>query len=181
MTVLNIPVAINVTGTVAAGESMCYNATGTLTVAGGATTFTVENGGSATMIAGQNIIYLPGTTVQEGGYMHGYISDTYCGMKATTIVTTPTGADELPLTSLSASFVLYPNPTNGNFTLVQKGDKILENVRIEVYSMHGEKVMTGNMIGEKQHDFLSSDLKTGLYFVKIVAGDYVETIKLIKL
>ena len=79
-----------------------------------------------------------------------------------------------------ASFSLFPNPTNGNFTLVQKGETTFGNVKIEVFNMSGSRVMTGQMVGEKRHEFASSALPAGIYFVKVVADDYVETIKLIK-
>ena len=79
-----------------------------------------------------------------------------------------------------ASFTLYPNPTNGNFTLVQNGEKTYGTVKVEVYSMSGEKVLTERMIGEKKHEFRFSEIPAGLYFVKVVADDYVETIKLVK-
>jgi hypothetical protein len=54
------------------------------------------------------------------------------------------------------------------------------NIRVEVYNMSGSRVMTEQMIGQKQHEFNFSDLPFGMYFVKIVADNYVETIKLIK-
>ena len=41
--------------------------------------------------------------------------------------------------------------------------------------------MTETIIGEKMHDFRFSDMATGLYFVKVVADGYVETMKLVKL
>ena len=78
-------------------------------------------------------------------------------------------------------FSIYPNPTTGSFTLVQKGDKLYGNVTVEVFSMRGEKVMTETIIGEQMHDFRFSDMATGLYFVKVVADGYVETMKLVKL
>jgi hypothetical protein len=40
--------------------------------------------------------------------------------------------------------------------------------------------MTEVMIGEKKHEFSFSQITPGLYFVKVVAENYVETIKLIK-
>ena len=81
---------------------------------------------------------------------------------------------------LFRSFSLYPNPTNGNFTVVQKGDASFGNVKVEVYTMNGEKVMTESMIGKKQHEFSFAEMQNGLYFVKVIADDYVETIKLVK-
>ena len=179
MTVNGVSANITVTGNIADGQTTCYNATQTLTVAGGSTTFVVQNGGSVTMIAGQNIIYLPGTSVQAGGYMHGYISDTYCGQKAPAIVTTPAGNEELPVISQNIYFSLYPNPTTGSFTLEQKGEKLYGKVNVDVFGMRGDKVLTSEMTGEKKHEFTLSQLPAGLYFVKVVAGEYTETIKLV--
>jgi hypothetical protein len=51
---------------------------------------------------------------------------------------------------------------------------------VEVYSMNGEKVLTEKMIGEKKHEFRFSEMPNGLYFIKVVADDYNETIKLVK-
>jgi hypothetical protein len=53
-------------------------------------------------------------------------------------------------------------------------------VRVEVYNINGKRVLTENMVGEKQHEFLFSDMPPAMYFVKVVAEDYVETIKLVK-
>ena len=168
---------------VVAGEiTTCYNALQTIYVAGGNTTFTVQPGGSATMIAGQNILYQPGTTVLSGGYMLGMISTgTYCPGQAKSLISADAGSDENLLNINQVNFTIYPNPTTGNFTLVQKGDKLCGNVKVEIFSMRGEKVMTETIIGEKMHDFRFSDMATGLYFVKVVADGYVETMKLIKL
>ena len=79
-----------------------------------------------------------------------------------------------------AYFTLYPNPTSGNFTLVQRNDKLCDNVNVDIYNMHGEKVLTDRMMGEKKHEFRFSEIPVGFYFVKVVADNYVETIKLIK-
>ncbi len=172
---------ISVTGNVTSTMDTCYNATNTITVAGFDNTFDVHSGGRATFIAGVNIIYYPGTIVEPGGYMHGSISTgTYCGVAPPPLVAVVSGQHENPFSIEQANFSIYPNPTNGNFTLVQKGDKQYGNVQVAVYTMHGERVMTETMIGEKQHDFNFSNMATGLYFVKVVAEGYTETIKLIK-
>jgi hypothetical protein len=179
MEVTGVSAEVTVSGIVAGGQTMCYNATQTITVAVAPATFTVQNGGSATMIAGQNIIYLPGTVVNEGGYMHGYISNIYCGQQAPSMVTMGTGNEEFTPVSKSASFGLYPNPTTGNFTLVQKGDQLFGNVKVDIYGMRGEKVLTTEIVGEKTHQFALANLPVGLYFVKLIAGEYTETIKLV--
>jgi hypothetical protein len=170
---------IFVTGTISPPVPVCYNAYQTITVAGGTSTFIVTSGGNVTFIAGKNILFEPGTKVLPGGYMIGKIYTTaYCpggGKEPTAAVQEETNS------SLSlAGFTLYPNPTNGNFTLVQKGDNIYGTVKVEVYSMSGERVLTEQMIGEKRHEFRFSEIPAGLFFVKVVADNYVETIKLIK-
>jgi hypothetical protein len=52
------------------GQSRCYDATQTVTVTG----LLVNAGGTANILAGQNILLKPGTTVISGGYAHGFIS-----------------------------------------------------------------------------------------------------------
>ncbi|MEI7724292.1 MAG: choice-of-anchor J domain-containing protein [Bacteroidota bacterium] len=180
-TTLFIETNKNVQTVILPGQSFCYDALQTITVAGGATTFIINIGGSATMIAGLNILYLPGTHVISGGYMHGYIAPGGPFCVTPPLVKAITAEEQnIPDVTLFPNFKIYPNPTTGNFSLEQRGEKIYRNVKVEVYGMYGEKVMTASMIDEKKHDFSLSELSPGLYFVRIVAGDYSETIKLIK-
>jgi hypothetical protein len=171
----NISVAGNIT------TAVCNNATNNITVAGGGTYYSVMSpDGDATFIAGVNINFKEGTTVQPGGKMHGYISTGgYCGAKAPSIASVAAGAEETPVWMEGSSFTLFPNPTTGNFVLMQKGDKAYGIVNVEVYSMRGEKVLKAVMIGERQHEFNLSGLPSGLYFVKVIGDGYVETIKLV--
>ena len=116
--------------------------------------------------------------------MHGYIAPggpfcIYAPPPATKSVTSGENEVTAAVTE-QAFFKIYPNPTTGNFTLEQKGEKQYGNVRVEVYGMRGDKVMTAEMIGEKKHEFSLTEMPVGLYFVKVVADNYVETIKLIK-
>ena len=173
-------VCANISVTGAVNTTVCYNALATITVAGGVTTFSVVAPGDATFIAGQNILFKPGTSVSSGAHMHGYISGTFCLNPAAPITAATTGQDEPQMNLSTTNFTIFPNPTSGNFTLVQKGEKTYGTVKVEVYTMNGEKIMTERMIGEQRHEFQFSDIPVGLYFVKIVADDYVETIKLIK-
>ncbi|MFZ4522018.1 MAG: GEVED domain-containing protein [Bacteroidales bacterium] len=173
--------SITVNGIVGGTATNCYNSLATITVAGGGTTFVVNSGGSATMIAGVNIVYLPGTTVLPGGYMHGYISSTdHCGAKTPSVVTVLTSEDELPVIAQKTAFKLYPNPTTGNFTVEQTSGSLHEMVKVEIYGMRGEKLFTGQLNGEMKHEFSITGYPAGLYFVKVAAGDETEIIKLIK-
>lgn len=176
-----VPVTLVVQNeTVTSGQVKCYNAIQTITVAGGSSTFIVQSGGSATFIAGQNILFMPGTKVEGGGYLHGYITLTsqYCGSLPPAMVAVGTGE---PLTGMETTlFRIYPNPTTGRFTLEQVGDQVYENMRVEVYDMIGSRILTETLIGEKRHEFVISDVPIGIYMVRIFAGDRIETFKLIK-
>jgi hypothetical protein len=181
MTVTGVAPEITVSGQVGDGQSKCYNATQTLTVAGGGTEFIVHTGGSAEMIAGVNILYLYGTRIYAGAYVHGYISDQYCGTKSPAIVTVPTGAEEPPVIAAKTTFKIYPNPTSGNFTVEQTGGGLADEVKVEIYSMRGERLLSSGMMSTQQKLELSiADYPAGLYFVKVASGDLVETFKVIK-
>ena len=174
----SVPVILNVDGTIFTNE--CYNATQTIIVANSGS-FIVKPGAGATMIAGQNIVYKPGTTVELNGYMHGYISLTdHCGAKSATIVTAVAGEDPLPMISQKSSFRIYPNPTAGNFTLEHTGGSQNGTIKVAIYGTHGEKVMTRELTSEKKYEFSIFEFPAGLYFVKVVAGEEAETLKLIK-
>ncbi|MEI7982717.1 MAG: T9SS type A sorting domain-containing protein, partial [Bacteroidota bacterium] len=166
------------------GETNCYNASQTITVAGNETTFTVQNGGSATMIAGQNILYLPNTTVQSGGYMWGYIapSGPYCVNPSIPVVVNEEKIIEATksVSKEQSSIKIYPNPTTGNFILELPLDIQTEKVQVEVYGIWGKKVLTTTLNGERKHEFSLSDKPTGVYFIRLVSGDKTETLKIIK-
>ncbi|MBN1927676.1 MAG: S8 family serine peptidase, partial [Prolixibacteraceae bacterium] len=51
------------------GETECFNAVGTLTVAGGGSTVELISGSSTTFIAGENILFLPGFHAHSGCYV----------------------------------------------------------------------------------------------------------------
>jgi|GEM_PF-2193993 len=129
------------------GETNCYNALQTIYVAGNGDTFTVQAGGSATMIAGQNIVYLPGTTVDSGGYMHGFITITgnYCTNPSNPVVNNPVQFGELtafvPENLWTSNILVYPNPAQDITTLEITG-KNTEVTRVEIFNMSGLKMYT---------------------------------------
>ena len=166
--------------TIPNGQSNCYNATQTLTIAGTGTTFAVQNGGSATMIAGLKILYEPGTLVNSGGYLHGYIAPggPYCYTPSMPAVIA--SEDETPFIEATSSFKIYPNPTNGNFILEQKGGQEYKKGTMEIYGMRGEKVLVCEVNGGKTQEIRFPGMAEGLYFIKVTAGNAVETFKLVK-
>jgi len=174
------PITTTISGTVT--ETSCYDATQAITVAGNGTTFIVQSAGSATMIAGQNIKYLPTTIVHSGGYLWGYIAPNgpFCGTMAPSIITAPIAVEEISNSSDRPFFKVYPNPTIGTFILELTGDISVENITIDVYGIWGEKILTKTMNGEGKHEISLSGKPSGVYFIRVISGDKAETVKIIK-
>jgi hypothetical protein len=78
------------------------------------------------------------------------------------------------------SFVVYPNPTTGMFTLEQKGGVECVRGRVELTGIQGERLMTAELTGERKFVFSLSDVPAGLYLLRIFAGGTIETIKINK-
>jgi hypothetical protein len=171
------------TGTIPSPLNLCFDASNTVTVGGGGSTFTVQNGARATMIAGVKISYLYGTTVAPGGYMHGYITTTnaYCGSLPPAMVAVVAGSGEVPpqLLPETALFNIYPNPTNGIFTISAKGAVITGKVQVDVFDMQGNRMLSTSYTGESSHVISLPVLSPGLYFLKVTSGDRIESFKLI--
>jgi len=167
------------------GQNNCYNAGQTITIAGSSTTFTVQNGGSVTMMAGHSIDYLPGTRVYPGGYLHGYITVSPCcgfGGSSPSIATNGSVVDSNEAPSIlqpgSAYFKVYPNPTSGNFVLELTGD-FTSTTSIEIFGMWGEKILTATLTEERKREFSLSDQPTGIYFIRVISGPKTASLKII--
>ncbi len=167
-------------GTVGANQDTSFSASEIITVAGAASPFIVQNEGWANMFAGENIIYKPGTRVEQGGYMHGAITSTglNCGMLAPSFLTVR--EDDPGKVNEKSSFVVYPNPSSGIWTLEQKGVQEYENLRVELFGLQGEKVMTNELTGSRKHEFSLSEAPAGLYFMRIFSENSTETVRIMK-
>jgi hypothetical protein len=53
-------------------------------------------------------------------------------------------------------------------------------VIVEIYSMNGLKILSKPVIPGVNHEFNIAGMPAGLYVVKVVADDFVETIKLVR-
>lgn len=167
------------------GETKCYDAVQVINVAGGGTTFLVENGGSATFIAGQKIYFLPGTMVQAGGYLIGRITTTgnFCsGVLPPGKNGEEGGGDPLAETAWQEHlFRVYPNPTNGKFTLALNPDVEPQPMTVVIYDMTGNIVFRKDFPAlEGDREFSLADRGTGIYLVRVRMADRVETAKVIK-
>jgi len=182
MTVISIPATLDLQN-LSVADTACYNATQTITVAGAGTLFTVQNGGSVTMIAGQNIDYLPGTRVDPGGYMSGYITTNgqYCSPPARTVVSAISAEPPEPSGSATPLFRIYPNPTTSVISLDISAPDPSSAIRVEIYSFRGEKIFSGSLPGKSSHEFTLLGHPAGIYFIRIIAGNFQAAAKIIKL
>src|SRR6185312_4090224 len=81
--------------------------------------------------------------------------------------------------------VIYPNPNNGVFTIVENGKLKMENElnTIKVYNILGERVYNA-MLKQVQHDDYQIDLRSqpnGVYFYRVITenGDLIGEGKLV--
>ncbi len=166
---------------IGSGTSNCYNALQTITVAGSSTSFVVQGGGSATMIAGLKINYLPGTQVLPNGYLHGYItaSGQYCSSLPAAPVATAM-EDRLIVPPDGSMFRIYPNPTTDHFTLELEDKYLSGDVYVTIYGTCGEMILGEGMTGESRREFSLKGKPAGFYFVRVVNGNNGYTKKLVR-
>ena len=179
-----MPANVAVNGTVSAPLSLCFDASNTITVAGGGNTFLVETGASAIMIAGVKISYLYGTTVLPGGFMHGYITTThaYCGGKMPSLVNVVAGDEtEVPLEPepVAHRYTIYPNPTAGPFTVMAREGFSVGTTAIEIFDLRGNRVFSDQYASEQSHLIQPGPLNAGFYLVKLLTEGKVQSFKLI--
>jgi hypothetical protein len=171
---------------IGSGVSNCYDATGVLTVAGNGKTFVVTNGGSAILVAGQKISILSGTRVFSGGYLHASITadNHYCSSLPNPLVNNSDAAPDVMTAvpgHMSVNRVrVYPNPASGMFTIELIASENNGLKQIEIYNMNGVNIFSKALQGELEYQCSGSDLKPGLYFIRVYSENHVEIIKLIK-
>jgi hypothetical protein len=147
--------------------------------------FLVQTGGSATFIAGQKISLLPGTTVEPGGGLWAYIttSGSYCtGVSAPARNAGNINNEETPTVQSQAGlFKVYPNPTTGRFTLELNPGVDPAAITVFINGIRGETVMKQEVEVTRKMDFSIEEKQPGIYIIRLMMGDRVETAKIIRL
>jgi hypothetical protein len=174
--------------TAGSGQEVCYNATQTITVAGNGSAFTVENGGTANLIAGHNIIMLPGTVVHHGGKLHAWITtdDSYCENLPPVVAQLVDNEEDIQreeqliATGRRQSLLVYPNPTSGIFTLeIPEADEESMLI-IEVYTMIGENILHTELPVQHSYKIDLTGRQPGMYIVRVIHGKEMDFVKVIK-
>jgi hypothetical protein len=171
--------SISISGTVT--TTVCFNAANTITVAGGATPFIVEApSGHATFIAGQRILFLPGTTVNSGAYLLAYISDSYCTNPTMPMVAQESGKTE-PTSMMSfGGMKFYPNPTTGTFTLEINENDLTQGLSAQICDLRGKKILEINLNGLSKQVISLENQPKGMYFIRLFSDEKSETAKILK-
>lgn len=164
------------------GTSNCYDATQVLTIAGNGTTFTVATGGSAYLVAGQKISMLAGTRVIPGGYLHAWISNTFCnGMSSPVVsaITKETGQPELPQ-GTENRIRIYPNPTTDLVTVEFRDFSASMVIQLEIFNLNGQLITNKTINGNGHEQVSLAGLPVGLYVVHARGEHYSEIARIVK-
>lgn len=175
-----ISVALNNTiQNVTVSDLDCFDALQTISVAGNGTTFIVENGGVVTMIAGQNILYFPGTKVDSGGYLHGYIAPGGPWCVLPTMPATVTGNPLSDGYNGGNRWIVRPNPTSGHFTL-EFSEKNLPQATAELFNMQGVRIGSPTAVLSRSVPFDLTGKPSGVYLIKVSSDNQSEIFKVLK-
>ncbi len=176
------------------GEDQCFDAYETIILAGGGETFIVEDGTGVDLIAGYNIMMLPGTVVEHGGYLSAKISidGAFCDIEEPIVASlqvnqTDNNAYEEPLfmpdknDSEITFFRVYPNPTKGDFTVELTTHEFFDApITIEVIGMRGETLKRITDINQHQHQLSLKGHHPGVYMIRVQCGDVIGIERIIK-
>jgi hypothetical protein len=160
--------------------TQCFNASQTVQVAGDGNFFIVPDGGRATVIAGLNILYYPGTVVEPGGYMAGYIAPEGPWCVAPAIAAPMTGTQASQPETREQFYRIYPNPTRGELVLELNAPEAAGNCLVEIYDMKGEKLLSKELSGKQKDELSLSGHPAGIYLVRVISGHNSGTTRIIK-
>ena len=187
----SIPATLSVIDeSIVSGQSKCYNALGTIMVAGGGSFFHVQQGGTATFVAGQVIRFLPDVKVFPGGYLRGYITNNgqYCSSAYNPLVASDNSCINGTLAVIENDreppgrkfCYIYPNPTNGEFNLVLSSENRDWPVNVQIYNTYGILIMETTLTEGRSNLFSLREQKPGIYFLHVGHGSSMEVEKVIK-
>ncbi|MFZ4523909.1 MAG: PKD domain-containing protein, partial [Bacteroidales bacterium] len=179
--VINPPANKSVTNVIVeSGQTKCYNATQVISIAGNGTFFNVLSGGSSTFISGQTISFLPGTAVQPGGSMWGYIAPMGPFCQNPSMPASVVSGDTVSKETEQQFFKIYPNPTTGIFILEFNANQLSDKATLDVYGIRGEKVLTTALNNKGRQECSLTGLPGGIYFLRVNYGERFEMGKIIK-
>ena len=172
------------------GEA-CFFSPYSIWVAGFGYDFIVEPGGDVTLVAAESIRLLPGTKVASGAQLHSHIAVDgvdYCVPSGDAEKDDPLPAhqgtdsdgDILTLDRNNEFFRMYPNPTEGTFTLELTGTEHDEIISVDIFGMTGSRVFSVNLPAQRMHMLSLEGQQPGMYFIRVMSGQQIGIERLIK-
>ena len=188
----DVPVSVTLSDdTIINGQTLCFDATQTILVGGNGSKFTIQNGGSVLLIAGEKILMLPSVKVETDGYLHGYITSNneYCfQVNQPSAMVTAKGTQELmgtsvllPEKSTELPIKAFPNPTSGMIYLTINSPDQSAPVRISLYNSYGENLLTREISGRNMEPLSLEQFSPGLYILFAVQGEKRTLIKVVRI
>ncbi len=179
--------------TIAPGETECYDSEYFIVTAGDGTIFLVENGSVVNMVAGQSIIFKPGTTIKSGSNLWAYIDEEspYCDSpihyhhdENSSVAydnhqsTSPD--NDVVFQSEAPGITVFPNPTSNHFNLLLEGFLEGDPISVEIYDVTGERVLYQHVSACQLNRFSLQSRSPGIYFVRVSGNDFYEVQRIVK-
>ena len=104
----------------------------------------------------------------------------HCGQSCNSISSKGSTPDFVVHDDHEAELSIYPNPSEKsfNFLLISHSE---ENVRLSVYDVSGRLLLEHENFMPNDETNFGEELTTGVFFVKIIQGDFVKTVKVVKI
>ncbi|WP_298420175.1 T9SS type A sorting domain-containing protein [uncultured Kordia sp.] len=112
---------------------------------------------------------IPLLWAKGGGLAFGYHS----GGRGGTVANLTLGVDRFALTNFSIS----PNPSTSNFTITLPNKNSV--AKVEIYNMLGKQILI-KKLEEKQTNIEVSEWNSGIYLIKVTAGNFTQTKRFVK-
>lgn len=168
--------------TITDGMDTCFDAAQNLITAGNGSFFIVENGGSATLVAGQRVQMLPGTVAHSGSHLHARIANgIFCGNADNNgMLASMTNHHEAGKAIEKRHILVYPNPTTGAVTILNPEKKPNETIVLEIWSSLGKVVLNERRANLSIHQISLAGSPSGIYILRIISNGGMESLRIIK-
>ncbi len=138
--------------------------------------FTLSEGATAYV---DDVIQVSGTTVNDftEPLVYNVIAEDGISQNEWTV----TVSQDVSVQEIYESlFTIYPNPTDGLFTLEVMGRDAAEKQYLEIYDMYGDLVMQKELPSQSLHMLDLTGKTGGIYLIRVVAGAHAHIMRMIK-
>lgn len=165
------------------GNAGCFDSEDKIILAGSGTHFLLESGASLELAAVNSIILKDGFRALAGSYGHFFIdpSGSYCNPPSLLSAEDRFITDSFTEDNNKRLVSMYPNPTIGTFTIDLSSIGAEVHTLVEVSGTRGEHIHVFDATGRTFHNVDLSGKSSGIYYVRVMSGDEIIIMKIIKL